>query len=489
MALMGSDALGQRVTEHGAQGWWGVTARADDGWVSIPSERDERLARICTRLQDFADEYANLPLYSRICHQAARDDEAAGLLLAAAAGQGRPVLLLAALHELVLRRGPEGTPAARWYSSVVGSDAVPVAVGEPGGDPWPDVRETLRRHREELAAVIASRTVQTNEVNRATYVQTLLRLAADTVRGDTEAPLPIALVEAGASAGLLLDTDRYDISVGAPQSSHTLRWGDPDSSVHLSAEDRTAPSESSLRQRGLRAPRIVARLGMDVAPVDVRDSEQVRWLEACLWPEVPGRVERFRAAVAQQRECGLRAGERAREHPSAGDVGSTLRRGDLADPVALTSALRAAVSAAERPPAVEPFGARQAARDSPLRATGFAPGDATSATPGLHVVLLTSWALSYLAREDRERPARVLAGFSAATGLPVTWCLAEPAGALPAALRPRGESAATGHTVLATRTWRAGVERPPVSWGVADPHGTWITLTHSAGDAPGELRD
>src|SRR5262245_21316363 len=126
------------------------------------AQRDERLATIQRRFAEFSREYAALPLYGALTGRVAHDDEAASLLLVAQPGQDRPVLWLAALHDLVLRE-PE-LPAARWYASVVGRDAVP------SGDPWPDVRATVMAHRDQLTSVIAHRSTQTNEVNRCVYL-------------------------------------------------------------------------------------------------------------------------------------------------------------------------------------------------------------------------------------------------------------------------------------------------------------------------------
>jgi hypothetical protein len=120
------------------------------------------LATLQSRFADFASSYPQLPLYSAVCRALARDDECASLLQAAAPGQDRPVLWLAALHDLVLQQ-PE-VRAARWYASVVGRDRLPA------GDPWPDIRRTVLDHAGELRTVIGSRTTQTNEVNRSVYL-------------------------------------------------------------------------------------------------------------------------------------------------------------------------------------------------------------------------------------------------------------------------------------------------------------------------------
>ena len=168
----------------------------------------EDLAKVQHRFANFAQGHAHLPLYHRISAAAARDDEVAALLLAARPGQARPVLLLAALHDLVLRH-PD-LPAARWYASVVGRETLPT------GDPWPEVRTTVLDHRDELTDVIATRTTQTNEVNRTVYLTAGLTRAAAGLP-DT----PLALVELGASAVLLLALDRDHTALTTAETPST----------------------------------------------------------------------------------------------------------------------------------------------------------------------------------------------------------------------------------------------------------------------------
>ena len=52
----------------------------------------------------FTRSLAHLPLYHRLAEMAAADAEVTDLLLVAQPGQARPVLLFAAVHDLVLRR-------------------------------------------------------------------------------------------------------------------------------------------------------------------------------------------------------------------------------------------------------------------------------------------------------------------------------------------------------------------------------------------------
>ena len=79
----------------------------------------------------------------------------------------------------------------------------------------------------------------------------------------------------------------------ASRYSNGQSLGDPSSPVQLSASvvgDRPIPTRAM--------PEVVARVGVDLDPVDVTDADDARWLRACLWPDQPERVARLEAEMA-----------------------------------------------------------------------------------------------------------------------------------------------------------------------------------------------
>ena len=77
---------------------------------------------------------------------------------------------------------------ARYYPSVGGTDR---------GDPWPAFQNTLTAHHQRLLGLL-EHPVQTNEISRCSALLSGFLLVA------RETGLPLRLLEAGSSAGLLL---------------------------------------------------------------------------------------------------------------------------------------------------------------------------------------------------------------------------------------------------------------------------------------------
>jgi hypothetical protein len=143
---------------------------------------------------------------------------------------------------------------------------------------FPAFRRWLVRNFDAVAAEAMRRSTQTNEAGRCASL--LPALAA--------LPGPLALLEIGASAGLCLYPDRYSYSYngGAP-----IDPPDGRSPVLLeSTTTGTMPVPSVL-------PRVIWRSGIDLRPLNVRNAEDVRWLETLVWPEQTERRERLRAAI------------------------------------------------------------------------------------------------------------------------------------------------------------------------------------------------
>lgn len=234
----------------------------------MPDRRAEFLAFAATGAR-------RAPVTAAVARAAAEQPQVLDLLDAAPAEQRRPVLLLAALHDLVLTgRAPA---LARRYPTATAHPEPPDGLG-------PIVAELCRERRRELVGVLATRATQTNEVGRQAMLLPALHLVA------AEVGVPLALLEVGASAGLNLLPERVRLVDAAG------RWCGP----------AGAPIEVRCALRGERpaAPgelRIAHRRGIDLRPLDPADPSDARWLLACVWTDDLDRFRRLAAALGEAR--------------------------------------------------------------------------------------------------------------------------------------------------------------------------------------------
>ncbi|SOB84879.1 DUF2332 domain-containing protein [Streptomyces sp. 1331.2] len=219
----------------------------------------------------------NSAIYRDLAEHVAGDDRLLALLDGLPAAKRQPNLLFGAVRHL----------------------GGPVTAG------WPAFRDWVTAHRDEVSATMLERRTQTNEAGRCA---TLLPLLATL-------PQPLALIEVGASAGLCLYPDRYryrylsadgaadaagaggtdGVDGAAGTATVVAEFGATGSPVTLDCTvDGPVPLTAALRAR---LPEVVWRAGIDLNPLDVRDEEDMRWLESLVWPEQAHRLDRLRGAV------------------------------------------------------------------------------------------------------------------------------------------------------------------------------------------------
>lgn len=123
-------------------------------------------------------------------------------------------------------------------------------------------------------------------------------------------PLPLALIEVGASAGLNLLVYQYSYDY----DGHRVDGLDPDGPTLVCHLEGPVPVPAEV-------PEVAWRRGLDLHPLDPGAEDDLRWLECLIWPGEEGRVERLHAAAAT-----------ARRHPVTVEPGDLLER--VADLVA-----------------------------------------------------------------------------------------------------------------------------------------------------------
>src|ERR1700751_608519 len=209
------------------------------------------------------------PLYERVAVALSESQEALRAIEAAPARKRSPTVILAALHELALAGRAPALAAA--YAAADSDAAAGAAI------------DTLLRMTDSVVAIAVRRQVRGNETGRCAVLYPAVAEAARRAGANA-----VGLIDVGCSAGLNLNVDRVGITYSNGQS-----LGDPSSPVQLSSSivgDRPVPTRAM--------PEVVARLGVDVDPVDVTDADDARWLRACLWPDQPERAARLAAEMA-----------------------------------------------------------------------------------------------------------------------------------------------------------------------------------------------
>ncbi len=337
------------------------------------------------------------PLYERLAHHVAGRPDLLAALVGRAPENQTPVRFLAAVHDLLLRHPDEPLAA--------------VFRGEVDDPPEPRFDALVDAHLDELVTTLTHRSIQTNEVGRSAGLAPVLGELTRTMGR------PLALIELGPSAGLNLAFDRYHVDLGG-----RITTGPADSPVrlHCTLVGPTTPPEP--------APivPVASRLGIDLSPVDVHDPDACRWLEACVWPDVPHRLERLRAALAVAR----------RDPP-------TLLRGDALEVL---------------------------------------PGVLDEVPDHVVPCVLSTWVLAYFSPAGRAEVHDLLATVGARRDAAlVTLEYPHVTPWLPAPVRP-AVVPGRGASLFGVATWRDGVEHArPLAWMQA--HGQWLDWLEPDGTA------
>ena len=153
------------------------------------------------------------------------------------------------------------------------------SAGAPVG-PSAEFRRWLAANWDRVEPIARSRMTQTNEAGRCAVLLPLL----SRIDG------PVALIEAGASAGLCLYPDRYSYRYRSAAGEYVLHPKDGPGAVELPCFLAGMPVPSRL-------PEVVSRAGIDLNPLNLQDVSDAQWLETLVWPEHEARRERLSAAA------------------------------------------------------------------------------------------------------------------------------------------------------------------------------------------------
>jgi hypothetical protein len=326
--------------------------------------RARTLAQVYRRFAE-VDAAGTSPLYERVAIALSESEEALRAIETAPARKRHPAVILAALHDLALAGR---APALAAAYAADGDAAAAAAI------------DTLLRMTDSVVAIAARRPPLTGETGRCAVLYPAIAAAAH--RAGATA---VGLIDVGCSAGFNLSVDRVGITYSNGQT-----LGDPSSLVQQACSIVGGGPVPTWAM-----PEVVARIGVDLDPVDVTDPDDARWLHACLWPGQPDHPDQPDMAARLDAELAL-----------AATAPPLLLAGD---PIELLPDALALVPAGALP------------------------------------VVTTTWALSRYPLESRLRFLQRLD--AAATDRAVAWVSAEGVGVAPA-IPTFGDRHASGHSII-----------------------------------------
>jgi hypothetical protein len=337
------------------------------------------------------------PLYSamsKICSEAGWCHD---LMADAPSLQRLPVLWFACLHRICLEK-PED-PLSAFFPDVCLS---PEEARSPESLRTEDLWAFCVRHETALRDLLRTRSTQTNEVGRCSLLMPAV------LQIEKEMDSPVLLLDVGTSAGLNLHLDRYNYRYtpgGEMLVDPTAPW------LNCSVTGEFPAPE--------RVPRIVARRGIDVNPLDVTNPDDALWLRSCVWADQIDRSRLLAEAINVARRHKL-----------------DIHRAD---------------ATADLGPHLE------------------AMLEMASEQQG-HLIVITTWVLSYLSADQILAFEAILESFGHDHDL--TWLGAEqPEQVLPIRIETEPDSRHLTH--LVTRRWRSGAPQQ-TTWATAHPHGYWM---------------
>lgn len=248
---------------------------------NAPTGSETELDELARRFREHAaSSHPRAPLYAELSKGIAAEPALHGLLLHAPVDQRLPVLLFACVHASLLDDADH--ELADWYRTLTPSPRSPT-------DPAliAAFARLVDNRAPQIIDMLATRRTQTNEVGRCLLFLVGFGLIATEVGS-------IAHLDVGCSGGLTLLSDRYQYRYehAADHLGRTVTTIGEPSTVQVTASVRgDLPLPEQL-------PTVAARCGIDLAPIDITDDNEARWLEACVWPDQPDRASRLRAAIA-----------------------------------------------------------------------------------------------------------------------------------------------------------------------------------------------
>ncbi|SOC42533.1 DUF2332 domain-containing protein [Ureibacillus acetophenoni] len=226
----------------------------------------DRLVKIFSRFGELEAQKSS-PLYAYWSKKVAEDYEILKLVSYIPASQPKPNMLFASVQYLASKKNH---PLNYYYTNFDRSESFLE-------ESYQHLKDFVRHHEEEILDCFQTRLIQTNELNRSSYLYPIFSEIAH------ESDKPLTLIEIGTSAGLLLNLDHYGYEISENGLVH--RYGETESTVVVRAENFGEPLSE------IKPFEVKERIGIDLNIVDLNKEEDFDWMQALIWPEQTERKE------------------------------------------------------------------------------------------------------------------------------------------------------------------------------------------------------
>lgn len=211
----------------------------------------------------------NSPLYEYWCNRVIENEKLLNLIMHIPETQPKPNLFFGAVQYLSAQKE---TPMKQIFENPFEVDLE---------ESFQLLTRFCTQHVEELMQLFQTKFVQTNEVQRASYLYPIFSEIS------VEANQPLTLIEIGTSAGLLLNLDGYHYEINQVSP---ITFGNKNSPLTLIARNDGIPITSTKNLD------ISNRIGIDLNIINLQNSDEYLWLKSLIWPEQIKRKENLEKA-------------------------------------------------------------------------------------------------------------------------------------------------------------------------------------------------
>jgi len=212
----------------------------------------------------------NAELYFKLCYEISKDDELTKIASYTKVGQPMPNIFLGAVHYLLMKNPQE--ELSKYYptiSQVENISEIPIDI----------FKIFCLKYEQEIIEIVSTKIVQTNVVNRCSY---LFPIISHLAKKENK---PTTIIDIGTSAGLTLNFDNYEYWL-----NNKKVYGN--GTVKIKSEIKEGKIEN-IEPIAVK----LTKIGIDQNIITPLDIEEKLWLKALVWADHKERFDNMDKAL------------------------------------------------------------------------------------------------------------------------------------------------------------------------------------------------